>query len=243
MPEEITRMIGLQILLIAALLPPLLLIVYIWKLDKIEKEPAGLLVKLFFFGCLTTFAAMILEAIGERILVGIFGAAYNSLIAQAILYFVVVAWSEEGVKRFVLRRVTWNHPAFDYRFDAIVYAVAVSLGFAALENIEYVFGYGGLAVAGVRAITAIPLHCIAGIFMGHYYGEAKMAETRGDASGAKRYLFLSLFVPILIHGFYDFCATRESGLLTLIYWVFVIILDIIAIACVRKYSRTDARIR
>ncbi|MBQ7447525.1 MAG: PrsW family intramembrane metalloprotease [Eubacterium sp.] len=235
-------MIILQILLLAALLPPLILLFFVWKQDTIEKEPIGLLVKLFVFGCLTTFAAMILEMIGERILAGIFGGSYSSLIGQLLMYFIVVAWSEEGVKRFVLRRTTWKHPAFDYRFDGIVYAVAVSLGFAALENIEYVFSFGGLAVAGVRAITAIPLHCIAGIFMGHYYGEAKMASMRGDTALSKRFMFLSLLVPILIHGFYDFCATQESGILTLVYWIFVVVLDIIAFRCVKKYSRADMHI-
>jgi len=235
-------MMILQILLIAALLPPVILLFFVWKQDAIEKEPFGLLAKLFIFGCLTTFAAMVLEFIGERILVGIFGGSYNSLIGQLLMYFIVVAWSEEGVKRFVLRRTTWNHPAFDYRFDAIVYAVFVSLGFAALENIEYVFSFGGLAVAGVRAITAIPLHCIAGIFMGHYYGEAKMAAVQGDKARSKQFMFLSLLIPILIHGFYDFCATQESGILTLVYWIFVIVLDIIAFRCVKKYSRTDMHI-
>ena len=235
-------MIILQILLIAALLPPVILLLLVWKQDKIEKEPISLLIKLFIFGCLTTFAAMVLEMIGERILGGIFGEGYNSLIGQFLLYFIVVAWSEEGVKRFALRRATWNHPAFDYRFDAIVYAVFVSLGFAALENIEYVFGFGGLAVAGVRAITAIPLHCITGIYMGHYYGEAKMSDAHGDKASAKKYMFLSLFVPILIHGFYDFCASQQSGILTVIFWIFVIILDIIAYRSIKRYSREDVHI-
>ena len=235
-------MIILNILLIAALLPPVILLFFIWKQDTIEKEPPKLLAKLFFFGCLTTFAAMVLEMIGDAILNAVFGSAVNSVIAQIIMYFIVVAWSEEGVKRFVLRRVTWKNPAFNYRFDAVVYAVFVSLGFAALENIEYVFGFGGLAVAGIRAITAIPLHCIAGIFMGHYYGEAKMSEHQGDHARYRKFMFLSLLVPILIHGFYDFCASSESGLMTLIYWIFVIILDIIAFVSVKKYSRTDAPI-
>ena len=152
-------MMILQILLIAALLPPVILLFFVWKQDAIEKEPFGLLAKLFFFGCLTTFAAMILELIGERILVGIFGGSYNSLIGQLLMYFIVVAWSEEGVKRFALRRTTWNHPAFDYRFDAIVYAVSVSLGFAALENIEYVFSFGGLAVPRFIRIGDVYLSC------------------------------------------------------------------------------------
>ena len=228
----------MTLLLLAALLPPVILIIYIWRLDSIEKEPGSLLLKLFFFGILTTIGAFILESVGELIL--------NSLLPEPSSYlymlidnFIVVAWSEEGLKRFALRRGSFKHPAFDYRFDGIVYAVMVSLGFAAAENVLYVFQYG-LSTALVRAVTAIPLHCIAGIYMGHYYGEAKSAHVRGDMGRYRHFMRLSLVIPILIHGFYDFCASTDSGSLTLIFLAFVVILDILAFRAVRRYSREDS---
>jgi hypothetical protein len=44
---------------------------------------------------------------------------------------------------------------FSQKFDGIVYAVFVSMGFAAIENIMYVFDYG-YQTGLVRAFTAVP---------------------------------------------------------------------------------------
>ena len=225
-------------MLLIALLPPIILIIYIWKLDTIEKEPGSLLLKLFIFGVLTTIGAMILESVGEWIL-NSFVSEPTSYLYMLIDNFIVVAWSEEGLKRLALRRCSFRHPAFDYRFDGIVYAVMVSLGFAAAENVLYVFQYG-LSTGLIRAVTAIPLHCITGIYMGHYYGEAKSAHVRGDLGRYRRFMRLSLVIPILIHGFYDFCASTDSGLLMLLFIAFVVIIDIFAFLAVRRYSREDS---
>ena len=225
-------------MLLIALLPPIILIIYIWKLDTIEKEPGSLLLKLFIFGVLTTVGAMILESVGEWIL-NSFVSEPTSYLYMLIDNFIVVAWSEEGLKRLALRRCSFRHPAFDYRFDGIVYAVMVSLGFAAAENVLYVFQYG-LSTGLIRAVTAIPLHCITGIYMGHYYGEAKSAHVRGDLGRYRRFMRLSLVIPILIHGFYDFCASTDSGLLMLLFIAFVVIIDIFAFLAVRRYSREDS---
>ena len=225
-------------MLLIALLPPIILIIYIWKLDTIEKEPGSLLLKLFIFGVLTTVGAMILESVGEWIL-NSFVSEPTSSLYMLIDNFIVVAWAEEGLKRLALRRCSFRHPAFDYRFDGIVYAVMVSLGFAAAENVLYVFQYG-LFTGLIRAVTAIPLHCITGIYMGHYYGEAKSAHVRGNLGRYRRFMRLSLVIPILIHGFYDFCASTDSGLLMLLFIAFVVIIDIFAFLAVRRYSREDS---
>lgn len=78
---------------------------------------------------------------------------------------------------------TWRNPNFNYRFDGIVYAVFVSLGFAAFENIQYVLHYG-LSVALPRAIFAVPGHMSFAVFMGLFYGRAKLYEAWGDGAGA-----------------------------------------------------------
>lgn len=51
----------MTILLLAALLPPLFLMIKIYKLDKVEREPGSLIVKLLIFGVLTTIPAAFLE--------------------------------------------------------------------------------------------------------------------------------------------------------------------------------------
>ena len=88
---------------------------------------------------------------------------------------------EEGGKYFVLKHKTWRHPAFNYTFDAVVYAVTAALGFAVAENILYVMD-GGVGVALLRAAVAVPGHAFDGVFMGYYYGIAKTAQLAPGAS-------------------------------------------------------------
>ncbi|MGI6736822.1 MAG: PrsW family intramembrane metalloprotease [Anaerovoracaceae bacterium] len=207
-------------------------------MDKIEKEPTGLLVRLFLLGALSTVPAIILEQLGTVIFLdGLIGSE-TSMTAMVVDNFFIVGLSEELCKRFVLRRTTWGHPAFDHCFDAVVYAVVVSLGFAALENIFYVFDTG-LGTALLRAVTSIPGHCIFGIYMGHYYGMAKVAAYHADFAKSKSQMHKSLWVPAFLHGFYDFTASSSNDVLLVIFFVYIVVLDIFAIRSVRKYSRED----
>lgn len=223
-------------LLSVALLPAGILLGYIYRLDTIEKEPTRLLIRLFLFGCLCAIPASILEWVGESLISG----AENTLVYLLLDAFVVVAVSEEGCKLAFLS-TAWNNPAFDYRFDAIVYAVCVSMGFAALENVMYVFRYG-VGTALIRAFTSVPGHCFFGVFMGYWFGRAKHARYYGLPGGGV-FLALSLLVPVLLHGFYDFCCFMSGdGLFVLIFYAFLIVFFIAAVRCVRRASAGDVPI-
>ena len=45
-------------------------------------------------------------------------------------------------------------PAFNYKFDAIVYCVTSALGFAAIENVLYCLG-GDIGTAVTRALLSV----------------------------------------------------------------------------------------
>lgn len=228
----------MTIIFIAGVLPALVLLHFVYKQDKIEKEPPGLILKIFLAGGLTTIPAGLVERILIPIAQNLL-ASYEITIAFLLVEnFLIVALAEEGFKRFAVRRLTWNHPDFNYRFDGVVYGVAASLGFAAFENVMYIMGFG-LGVAPIRAVTAIPLHCIAGIFMGNYYGMAKYHSSRGQDVLSRRNMFLSLLVPVLIHGYYDFAAGMASNIFAASFLLFIVVLDIIAIFAVRRYASND----
>ncbi len=226
-------------ILAIGMVPSFLLIWYIYRLDKIEKEPFGLIVKLFVFGGLSTISATILELLFSSILGNFLYS--GTILYQIISNFLIIALVEEGGKRFVLRKVTWKNPNFNYRFDAVVYAVTVSLGFAAFENVLYIISYGD-SIAPIRAITSIPLHCIAGVFMGHYYGQAKYMHDLGRESMRKYFMALAIIIPVLIHGFYDFCATYDNAELSVVFLIYIVALDIFAYRSVKKFSRQDIEI-
>ena len=226
-----------HILLVISVLPSILLMIFIYRMDKIEKEPKSLLAKLFFAGLGTIISAVILEMAGGWILDRFLPS--SSLLYMIIENFFIVAFAEEGGKYFVLKKMTWKHREFDHKFDAIVYAVFVSLGFATLENIMYVFE-NGVGVGLMRAVLSVPGHAIFSVFMGYFFGLAKEQEVIfGNEAKKKKYLFLSLAVPVFIHGFYDFCLTCNNTLMILVFLVFMVVIYITAFIRVRTASKND----
>ena len=143
------------------------------------------------------------------------------------------------MKFWLLKRRTWNHPAFNYRFDGIVYAGFVSLGFAAYENILYVFNYG-LSVALPRALLAVPGHLSFSVCMGIYYARAKLCEGWGDERGARRNLKAGYIFSVFLHGFYDACAMIGTTLATLLFLAFVAVMFFAVYRKVKRESFTDA---
>lgn len=224
------------ILIAAAVLPAIFLLVHVYRADKLEKEPASLLISLVLYGIAATFIALVLERAGSFLL-GLWfeegSVAYN-----AIMYFGIVAFSEEGAKYFLLRRRTWHSAAFNCQFDGVVYAVFVALGFALWENISYVLMYG-LSTALVRAVTAVPGHACFGVFMGVYYGRAKRYDNDGDLVNAKRCRTMAVLMPALLHGAYDFIATMEDPNCEWVFLVFVLALFAVSLKLVRVGSRSD----
>ena len=220
-----------------AVVPALFLMRYIYRKDTVEKEPAGLLVSLVFLGVAAALVAIVLESIGEGVLSNFL--AEGSPAYTIVTAFLVVAAAEEGAKYFFLYRRTWKDPNFNYRFDGIVYAVFISLGFAAFENISYVMGYG-LSTAIIRAVLAIPGHMGFGVFMGLFYGRAKLCADRGDVAGRRKNLWAAYLSAVVLHGFYDACALIGSVLSTLLFLAFVVVMYIVVIRMVKRQSATDA---
>ena len=227
----------LAVYILAAVLPAIILLRYIYKHDTVEKEPPGLLLTLLFMGVLAALCATVLEAIFQTVL-GLL-VDPGSPVYTILLAFLVVAVVEEGTKFWLLKRRTWYHPAFNYRFDGIVYAVFVSLGFAAYENITYVLRYG-LSVALPRALLAVPGHAAFAVVMGAFYGRAKLREGWGDLREARRDLWTGYLFAVLLHGFYDTCAMIGTVISTVVFLVFVALMFLGIFRLVKKESATDA---
>lgn len=226
------------ILLSLALLPGMVLMVYVYKKDKIEKEPAGLLSMLFAFGVLACFPASFIESALDIPIKKYLGEGYAGHFVSA---FFGIALVEELCKYIFMRSITWRNHNFNFRFDGIVYAVFVSLGFATIENILYVFRFG-FATAVFRALVSVPAHMMFAVFMGIYYGLARHAANHGAPRTAKRASLLALLIPVLVHGFFDFCLFTNNGFLVALFYIFIMALYYISFKNINKYSENDYRI-
>lgn len=213
----------IELLLIISLLPVILIGSFIYKKDK-NKEPARLLAKLFIAGVVSTIVVLILSGLSELIIPS-FGKEleYQNSIERFLYAFIGIALIEESSKWIMVYFISFNHKEFDELYDMVIYAVFVALGFACIENIIYVL-QGGISTGILRAISAVPGHACDGIFMGYYLALAKLSERNGNVKDKKKYLWLSILVPVLLHGTYDYCILSGYAILIIGFYVFVALL-------------------
>ena len=184
-----------MVLLLSALAPIAAVIIFIYVKDKYEKESKRMLSLAFVLGA-------IVSIIITTILYMFFDLFLPlpddySIWQQFVKAFFVVALIEEFSKYIMVRGFLQPRKGFNEPFDGIIYAVMVSMGFAAVENIMYVI-QGGMDVALLRAFTAIPAHATFGILMGYFMGKAKFSKNR------MKWNLTGLSLAILFHGAYDF---------------------------------------
>lgn len=174
--------------LFLALAPPLIILWFIVKSDKFQ-EPLDLIIKTFLLGWVLCIPAGFLN--------GIFIWSHD----EPSEYAYIAGLTEESLKFlaiffFIRHKIDFNEP-----MDAIVYGTLISLGFATMENLEYVFlaeaEYSSSAIAIIRALTAIPMHATCGIIMGYYFGRYAFKNDKVS-------LIKSLMLPMVFHALYNF---------------------------------------
>lgn len=218
-------------LIIAALLPPFVLMQVVYRMDRIEREPRKLMGSLFVRGVLAMVPILLLELIADQF-IDFF--PWRPIIYLFLAYFVVPGFVEEGIKYRVLLHRTWNEPNFNYRFDGVVYAVFVSLGFAAVENVLYVLT-SGFSTAVVRALFSIPGHAMFGVVMGAGYGQAKWLFSCGQREQADQARKKAWLTAAVLHGLYDFLLVGFGWL----FYVYFAGLVVYVVRLLRRSARDD----
>lgn len=229
------------ILLFFSVFPVFFIGRYIYTKDS-EREPLKFVFKLFFCGIGSFFLTLIISYVLSLFFPTLFTNLYGyDLVHLFFNVFLGIALVEEFSKWIFVYKVSFNSLNYDQFYDMIVYAAFVSLGFACLENILYVFE-NGLSVAFVRALLAVPGHACDGVFMGYYLSQAKIASVHGNDSSKSHYLRLSLFVPVCLHGFYDYCLFSQRIIFIMLFFVFIISLYIVTIRKIGSSSRISGKI-
>lgn len=225
------------VLVLAAVVPAVFLLIQVYRADRLEKEPLSLLLSLVICGVISTVLAALTEQVGDMLLSNLIVPGTRTY--DVLLYFGVVAVSEEGFKYLLLKLRTWRSPHFDCSFDGVVYAVFLSLGFALWENVQYVMRLG-LGTAIARAVTAIPGHACFGVFMGTWYGIAKRCDLAGEQGRSGFARFLAFLLPTLLHGLYDYIAVNQETGLGVAFLGFVALLYGVSMHLVKSLAKNDA---
>jgi RsiW-degrading membrane proteinase PrsW (M82 family) len=184
------------ILFLITIAPSFFIVFYLINSDRFP-EPKEQIIKTFLWGIAIIFPA----AIANDLLI----TNWNALnIKTSISHsFLSAAPVEEGLKFLILTSIIAKFRDYDDAVDGIVYCVCLSQGFAALENIYYVFSLYGASfeVAFLRAFSAVPAHAMFGAIMGIFYSQHLLAKKKDDK---KMFLILSFLIPFLLHGFYNY---------------------------------------
>ena len=206
--------------ILAAILPPFLLVLYVWWKDKYQREPFLEMAKAFLYGVISAGIALLLEtALSYMYLVP---SEPATLLQAAWKAFVGAAIPEELAKLLMLWLLLRRSKYFDERFDGIVYAACIGMGFAATENIIYLFSNleQWQSVAVGRAMFAVPGHFLFAVAMGYFYSMIYF----GDMSWRKSARIF--WVPVFLHGTYDALlmmrevGTMWSGILLICFYIF-----------------------
>ncbi len=211
-------------LIMMALAPIGILLFYVFIRDKYEKEPYKLLIVGVVTGFILTYPIIVLE----RILVDMMPSGSTKFEAF-YLSFIVASLVEEGLKFLVVILLVWRNRNFNEKYDGLVYAVFIALGFASCENIMYVTSetLGGVETAILRSIISVPAHCFYGIFMGYFLAKAKYINIVN--------ILFAFFVPFILHGTLDFILSIEFRLNIFTLVTYIIVLATISLLIMKKY--------
>jgi|GEM_PF-195145 len=213
------------ILFILAVVPGVLLLLFILYMDRREPEPVGYIILAVFLGAVSCIPAGIIELI-----LGLIPVFNIPILGKLLFTFIVIAPVEELAKLGVVMLFIWKSKNFNEENDGIVYVGTSALGFAVFENIFYVLK-GGIAIGLARAVTSVPLHCFTGIIMGYFVGLAKFS---GSKDSMKKLIQKGFFIAYIIHAVYDGVIFTVPVLAIFAIPVIIVLLVIFGI----KYLKT-----
>ena len=214
-------MTALLLVILAAVIPAFVLLYYIYSRDSAKREPVKLVVKGAGYGALAGIIVLAFHSVCEALRIA--PVFPETVFGQFLHAFLDAGFPEESAKLLMIWLLLRRNPYFDEYADGVVYAASVGLGFAALENVLYLFSSANAlsSMAISRALISVPGHFFFAITMGYFYSLASFRTGRLR----KRYMILALAVPVVFHGFFDallMIASVEQLLATILTVIFFV---------------------
>ncbi len=210
---------------LAAILPMLIYLVLIWRFDRYDREPFGLVLKNYLWGAL---GAIILAVLGSMILsAGLAQLIPNKADLSNAETIYVAPFVEEITKGMFLL-ITVSNKKFDNMTDGIVYGGAIGLGFGMTENFLYFIAYGHnlqewLIIVIIRTLFSAVMHCVATATFGAFLGYAKFK----GISYKLTFPIIGLAIAMFIHFAWNFSVSFQStAVLGFIFMFFTVIIFI-----------------
>ena len=222
------------LIFLLAVAPAIILITYIYLVDIKQREPIPQILKGFIYGIISAFIAIFAASFLAD--VQFYTDTFSNIVEAGRLAFWGAALPEEAAKLFMLWLLVRKNKYFDEHLDGIVYAVAISMGFAAFENILYLFdNYNEwLSVGIMRALLSVPGHYAFAVLMGYYY-----AKVHFGISDLLKDKLMILLAPVLVHTIFDWILFTIS--ITPVLAILLLIIFIVFVVKMHQYA--NARIK
>ena len=197
------------ILLLFALLPGSIWLVFFLIRDK-HPEPKKKVLEILFWGGAITLPAIAIELIIYRLFDSLnsFFAPYLFLLITAL----IIAFVEEFLKYLVIKEKVINTKELDEPIDAMMYMVTAAMGFAAIENILILFSLvphfilkDAAFLSILRFVGATFLHALASAYIGYF-----LALSFFETKRRKILIFLGIFISTFLHALYNFSIMIEK---------------------------------
>jgi RsiW-degrading membrane proteinase PrsW (M82 family) len=182
-----------EIVLLLALAPIIFWLCYFYSRDRYEPEPLRWIVIIYVFGIIITIPVALIE--------GIIGL----IVGDFLIAVVVAPIVEEYSKYFVVRNTVFRTRQFNEPVDGIIYAAAVGLGFATLENVIYVLSsletsfLFAVQTGVIRALISVPGHVLFSAIWGYALGQARFTPGAAKDGTIKRGLILAMISHALFN--------------------------------------------
>lgn len=222
-------------LILLAIAPIIVAILWIYLKDKYEKEPKKLLAKFFILGAILSILGIVIEE--YLIKINIF-TGYSYIFYMS---FIVAALTEEGLKAMILIPNLLKEKSFNEKLDGIIYSIFLSLGFATVENIIYVLFEDikiAFEVGIIRGIISIPAHVVFGLTMGYYISKYKFSS---ETTQKRKYLSLALLYPILLHGVFDFILMIQYRWSIIVFIIYIVFLWKVSLDKLDEYTNNSRK--
>jgi RsiW-degrading membrane proteinase PrsW (M82 family) len=220
---------SIALYILFGILPSLIWLSYYLTKD-LHPEPKRMILKIFFWGALITLPVFFVQ-IGLTYLLNKINlsSSMGSMTYSVIYWFLIIAFSEEFFKYLVVKAKVVNSPHLDEPIDVMLYMIVAALGFAAIENVLYLFAPVGqlsfsqlldrtMIIDLVRFIGATFLHTLCSGVIGYL-----LAMSFYETKRRHLYVALGVIAAVGLHGLYDFSIMTLGGYIKFAIPVIIII--------------------
>ena len=193
------------------ILPSLAWFFYYLRKD-LHPESKKMILKVFLLGTLVTVPVFFAQ-VGLAILLQKINAP--AVLTNILYWFVVISFTEEVFKFLIVKFEVLRNSEFDEPVDTMIYMIIVALGFAALENILYLFTpidqisfneavNRTVVITIIRFLGATFLHTLCSALIGFFLAIS--------FKESKKYIWIiGIFFAVLLHGIYNFSIMSLEG--------------------------------